>query len=42
MEDGPTGWFIGMKITDDEVWKKVKAGEYQAFSIGGRGNRTEL
>lgn len=42
MEDGPTGWFIGMKITDDEVWKKVKAGEYQAFSIGGRGTRTEL
>ena len=29
------GWFIGMRIEDDEAWEKVKSGEYAAFSIGG-------
>lgn len=33
------GWFIGMKIHDDNVWKQVKAGTLAAFSIGGRGHR---
>ena len=39
---GASGWWIGMKISDDAVWDKVKKGEYSAFSIGGRGTRKEL
>jgi len=31
----PTGWWIGFYITDDEVWEKVKSGEYPMFSIEG-------
>lgn len=34
-----TAWWIGYKIDDPEVWKKVKSGEYRAFSIGGRAKR---
>ncbi len=30
------GWMIGQKILDDEVWKRVKEGDFKAFSIGGR------
>ena len=33
------GWIIGMKVHDDEMWAKVKSGEYGAFSIGGKGER---
>jgi len=29
------GWIIAMKVHDDDVWAKVKTGEYGAFSIGG-------
>ena len=31
----PTGWWIGFYVTDDEVWEKVKSGEYTMFSIEG-------
>lgn len=31
----PEGWWIGFQITDDEVWEKVKSGEYAMFSIEG-------
>ena len=30
----PTGWWIGVYLTD-EVWEKVKSGEYPMFSIEG-------
>jgi hypothetical protein len=40
--NGPTGWFVGMKIHDDDVWKGVKDGTYSAFSIGGSGTRTPI
>lgn len=30
------GWWVGFKVDDAEVWAKVKAGEYRAFSFGGR------
>lgn len=40
MEDGPTGWWIGMRVTP-EVFAKVKSGDYKAFSIGGKGERKE-
>lgn len=29
------GWWIGFYVTDDEVWEKVKSGEYPMFSIEG-------
>ena len=32
-------WIIGVKIFDDDLWGKIKAGVYKAFSIGGRGVR---
>ena len=35
----PEGWWIGFRITDDEVWEKVKNGEYQMFSIEGKAVR---
>jgi len=33
-------WVIGVKVSDDEAWQKVRSGDYKAFSIGGRGVRT--
>lgn len=38
----PVGWWVGFRIDDDEVWAKVKSGEYRAFSIGGTGIREEV
>jgi uracil-DNA glycosylase family 4 len=32
-------WVIGVKVFADHIWQKVLSGEYQAFSIGGRGVR---
>lgn len=37
----PTGWFIGVKVDDEDTWRRVKAGELKAFSIGGTGVREE-
>lgn len=31
----PVGWWIGFYVTDEEVWEKVKSGEYPMFSIEG-------
>ncbi len=31
----PVGWWIGFYVLDDEVWEKVKSGEYPMFSIEG-------
>ena len=31
----PVGWWIGFYVTDDDVWEKVKSGEYPMFSIEG-------
>lgn len=36
---GKVGWFIGMHVIDEDVWKRVKDGELRAFSIGGRAQR---
>lgn len=34
--DLPIGtWFVGAKIMDDDLWKKVKAGEVRGWSIEG-------
>lgn len=33
------GWWVGFKVLDDDVWKRVKSGELRMFSIHGRGVR---
>lgn len=38
----PQGWWIGMKVDDPAVWKRVKSGELQSFSIGGKARREVL
>lgn len=38
----PVGWWIGFKVTDEEVWEKVKDGTYQMFSIEGEAERVEV
>ena len=35
-------WFCGFHIDDIDVWYKIKAGEYQAFSIGGSAIREDI
>ena len=35
------GWIVAMKVYDDEVWAKVKSGEFQGLSIGGRAEKRE-
>ena len=37
----PAAWWVGFKIFDDEVWKKIKNGTYTMFSIEGTGQRIE-
>lgn len=37
----PVGWWIGFKVTDKDVWEKVKDGTYQMFSIEGEAEREE-
>lgn len=38
----PEGWWIGFKVTDTDVWDKVKSGEYSMFSIEGEAIREEV
>lgn len=42
LEGTRTGWWVGFKVHDDDVWEKVKNGTYSAFSIRGRGYREEV
>lgn len=37
-----SGWWVGFKIDDPDVWAKIESGEYQAFSIGGTAEREEV
>lgn len=37
----PVGWWIGFKVLEEGVWKKVKNGEYPMFSIEGEAERVE-
>lgn len=39
---GLVGWFVGIKIQDDNVWKRIKDGTYSMLSIGGRGLREKI
>ena len=36
IESDREGWVVGMKVHDDAVWKRVLAGEFSGFSIGGK------
>lgn len=38
----PIGWWGGFYVTDAEVWEKIKAGEYEMFSIEGSAIREEV
>lgn len=38
----PEGWWIGFRVTDPDVWEKVKSGEYPMFSIEGEAVREEV
>lgn len=38
----PEGWFITVKIDDQEVFDKVKSGQYRMFSIQGHGKRVPI
>ncbi len=38
----PIGWWIGFKVTDPDVWEKVKDGTYPMFSIEGEAERIEV
>lgn len=38
----PEGWFITVKIKDNDVFEKVKSGKYRMFSIQGHGNRVPV
>lgn len=33
----PEGWWVGFRIDNDEVFQKIKSGEYGMFSIQGAG-----
>ena len=37
--DLPYGWWVGFRILDEDVWKKVKDGTYSMFSVEGQGIR---
>ena len=32
---GESAWWVGFRVDDDAVWKRLKAGELTEFSIGG-------
>jgi hypothetical protein len=36
MTDMRRGWYIGMRVHDETVQKRIRSGELTAFSIGGR------
>lgn len=38
----PVGWWIGFRVTDDDVWAKVKDGTYTMLSIEGTAKRVPL
>lgn len=38
----PEGWFITVKVTDKDVFNKVKSGQYKMFSIQGNAKRVKL
>lgn len=41
-EDFPTGWWVGYRVFDDDVWEAAKSGELTGFSIHGKGIRKSV
>ena len=41
-ESLPEGWWVGFRITDEEVWEKIKSGAYSMFSIEGTARRVPV
>jgi hypothetical protein len=39
---GMVGWWVGFKVDDPAVWKRIKAGDLPEFSIGGRAIRDDV
>jgi len=39
---GKVGWWLGFKVTDNNVWNKIEKGEYKSFSIHGKGVRERI
>lgn len=39
IELGLEGWFIGMRVPNDDLRKQVRDGDLPMFSIGGEGER---
>ena len=39
---GTTGWWVGFRVFEDDVWAKVKDGTYSGFSIRGTGTREQI
>lgn len=35
-------WWVGYKIDDPDAWAKIKNGEYQMFSVEGKGRRETI
>jgi hypothetical protein len=42
ISDTRRGWFVGMRVNDSSVQKRIRDGELKQFSIGGRGKRVEV
>lgn len=36
------GWWIGMRVYDEQIQKRIASGELRAFSIGGRGRKKRV
>lgn len=36
------GWVVGYHVADDEVWSRVKDGDFTGFSIGGEAQRIPI
>ncbi len=37
----PVAWWVGFYVTDDNVWRNIKEGNYSGFSVGGTAIREE-
>lgn len=42
LDNVPFGWWVGFRVTDDDVWAKIKAGNYQMLSIAGSATEEEI
>lgn len=36
------GWWVGFHVHDETTWAKIKTGEFDSFSIGGKGHRRKI